>query len=168
MLNFADNIDADGGTILVPRFHNKLRQWCDDNAHLRKPLPWVSLLPEDENPLLDEATRVTMKEVRSSSQMTHNNKTSNELQGSVLIWNQMLMHGTSPNYSTNCRLAQYLKAYSRRAVFGADGGAARLYRRSRSLANLLRANDSLECVTPLGATLFGLDVLGLHNEELIM
>jgi hypothetical protein len=43
-----------------------------------------------------------------------------------------------------------------------------LLRRSQSLANLLRASNSLDCVTPLGEKLFGLDVLDLHNEELIM
>ena len=35
--------------------------------------------------------------------------------GSVLIWNQLLFHGTSPNMGTNrCRYAQYLKAFPRR------------------------------------------------------
>lgn len=33
--------------------------------------------------------------------------------GSVLIWNQLLFHGTSPNMSARCRFAQYIKAFPR-------------------------------------------------------
>jgi hypothetical protein len=41
ILNFEDNEEADGGTILVPKFHKHIEQWCKDdnrkvqrNAHL--------------------------------------------------------------------------------------------------------------------------------------
>jgi hypothetical protein len=35
----------------------------------------------------------------------------------VLIWNQTLAHGTAPNDSKHCRMAQYMKAFSRSAAF---------------------------------------------------
>jgi len=101
----------------------------------------------------------------------------------VLIWDQRLAHGTAPNSSRNCRMAQYLKAFPRRATFprtpipaGAKREAversvavgegeqqvvvsARLLRRSRALEALLRQHGARELVTPLGEVLFGLDVL---------
>ena len=40
--------------------------------------------------------------------------------GSVLIWNQTLAHGTQPNVSRSNRMAQFLKAFSRRHVFSEE------------------------------------------------
>ena len=37
-------------------------------------------------------------------------------EGSVLIWNQIMFHGTSPNYSKVCRMAQFLKAFPRACI----------------------------------------------------
>ena len=42
VLNFAENIEEDGGTIIVPKFHHHIRQWCKDHSHLRKKLPWLT------------------------------------------------------------------------------------------------------------------------------
>ncbi len=36
----------------------------------------------------------------------------------MLVWHQTVAHGTAPNDSTNCRMAQYMKAFSRSAAFG--------------------------------------------------
>lgn len=152
VLNFADNVDEDGGTILVPGYHVQLEKWCEENKHLRKPLPWVTLAEREEKPLLDQSMRIAMRE------------------GSVLIWNQKLFHGTSPNFSKNCRMAQFLKAYSRRAVFGPGdgddddvinetGAGGRLVRRAINLRSQLESSGALDIVTPQGARLFGLDVL---------
>ena len=38
-------------------------------------------------------------------------------QGSVLMWDQRVAHGTAPNASASCRMAQYLKAFSRSKTF---------------------------------------------------
>ena len=29
VLNFADNSDEDGGTLIVPRFHKLIKKWCE-------------------------------------------------------------------------------------------------------------------------------------------
>lgn len=79
-------------------------------------------------------------------------------QGSVLIWDQTVMHGTAPNFSEHCRLAQYIKAYSRKKVFGESFTSnARLHRRSASLRSLLERDSAY--IDDIGFALFGLDIL---------
>lgn len=113
-------------------------------------------------------------------------------QGSVLIWDQRVAHGTAPNQSSRCRMAQYLKAFPRSLTFpctplsapqggaGGAGGAgselkrgvehkgkvvsARLLRRSLAVDALLRQSGARQLVTSLGETLFGLDVVGSDVE----
>jgi hypothetical protein len=41
VLNFADNLEEDGGTVIVPRFHKHVKAWCADNVHLRKQVPFL-------------------------------------------------------------------------------------------------------------------------------
>ena len=158
VLNFADNLEQDGGTLVVPRFHARLREWSEEHAaKLRKPVPFVTFgnaanEAAAEAALLTQAKRVPMRE------------------GSVLVWNQTVMHGTEPNDSANTRHAQFIKAFSRAAVFAAEGSAecegvtcadnaARLRRRAEALRALLAEAGAEAVVSPAGARLFGLDVL---------
>ena len=48
ILNFAPNRDEDGGTIVVPGFHNRCYDWAREHIRLRKPLPWVQFPYESE------------------------------------------------------------------------------------------------------------------------
>lgn len=64
VLNFLDNVDEDGGTLVVPKFHTYLPEFCAEFAHLRRPLPWVQFPGEVEGQLLRRAHRVTMRQVR--------------------------------------------------------------------------------------------------------
>jgi hypothetical protein len=59
VLNFEDNEASDGGTILVPKFHKYLNQWCNENICCRKPLPWFML--DDDDSLLNVAQRIPMR-----------------------------------------------------------------------------------------------------------
>ena len=42
VLNFADNVEEDGGTVIVPQFHKHIRPWCSENISLRKNLPFLT------------------------------------------------------------------------------------------------------------------------------
>ena len=103
----------------------------------------------------------------------------------MLVWDQRVAHGTAPNTSSTCRMAQYLKAGLRSKTFpveraaGIDGTgtgtgsgeasidsnapsvpvSSRLLRRSAALDYILRQNNARDIVTPLGEKLFALDVL---------
>lgn len=103
VLNFADNREEDGGTLVVPMFHRHLHAFNRLYMPLRKPIPWSLFSLACEEALLSYAQRVTMRE------------------GSVLIWNQTLAHGSCPNASKNCRMAQFMKAFSRSATFPGKG-----------------------------------------------
>ena len=142
ILNFHDNETEDGGTILVPKFHLHLNSWCDSNAHLFKPVPWYEITANKKDPnsesLLAYAHRIPMRE------------------GSVLIWNQTMAHGSSPNHSKNCRYAQFLKAFPRSSSCISEN---RLLRRSRALKELLQRHAAYDLVTDIGKKVFALDIL---------
>jgi hypothetical protein len=42
VLNFADNVEEDGGTVIVPQFHKHIRPWCAENISLRKNVPFLT------------------------------------------------------------------------------------------------------------------------------
>lgn len=70
--------------------------------------------------------------------------------GSVLIWNQTLAHGTAPNDSNHCRMAQYMKAFSRSAVFSqrplprsATVSQKAVWKPKNKKSNVLRVEDVL-------------------------
>lgn len=179
VLNFADNHHDDGGTMIVPGYHRYNQHWIDKYKNLRKNIPWVQFsgynnklkeeCSEAENFLLERAQRVPMRE------------------GSVLIWYQIMFHGTSPNLSSRCRLGQFLKAFPRSKTFKADNdnettinngndndndndndnnedkkciySTKRLVRRAELLKKCLEEAGTLDTVSSLGKTLFGLNVV---------
>lgn len=148
VLNFEDNTADDGGTVVVPGFHKHIKEWCEtvpilqpkkkqnqqnkqnkqnsnesisnpDDCVAKQPLPWLNI--PSTNSLLNYSQRVPMKP------------------GSVLIWNQTVVHGTSPNNGTNrCRLAQYLKAFNGPQSISIE----RMRLRSNSLKKLLIENGT--------------------------
>jgi hypothetical protein len=63
-MNFMDNRDEDGGTLVVPGFHRDLEAWTEQHRLSRRPLPWVEFSPSVEEELLNRAQRVTMRAVR--------------------------------------------------------------------------------------------------------
>jgi hypothetical protein len=42
VMNFKDNIEDDGGTIIVPKFHHHVAQWCASHLTLKQKLPWLT------------------------------------------------------------------------------------------------------------------------------
>ena len=147
-MNFLDNRDEDGGTLVVPYFHRYLPTFCSTFTSLRKNLPWLSLPSDVEEHFLRYAHRVPMRE------------------GAVLIWDQRLLHGTAPNHSSNCRMAQYMKVGSRHLTFPSsnttespDMGNARLTRRALMLSDQLMKSQAMDAVDELGRRVFALDIL---------
>ena len=145
VLNFADNLDEDGGTIVVPYFHRYLKQWIEKHKAIRKPLPWLTLSKQVEEMYMPYAHRIAMRE------------------GSVLIWDQRVLHGTSPNHSTKCRLAQYMKAGPRDLTYQTSndqGVDERLIRRTKALVQELEKTNANKVVSDdIGKYVFALDIL---------
>jgi hypothetical protein len=95
------------------------------------------------------------------------------------------MHGTQPNQSTaTCRMAQFLKAFSRSSVFPSSVRSRtsslddetmsetlphpRLVRRAMQLKEFLIRHGSYDGnISPLGARMFGLDVLDDYEDDVV-
>lgn len=105
-----------------------------------------------------------------------------------------MFHGSAPNTSTKCRMAQFIKAFPRCKSFPSsaesdknldiDGQSAgenldrdealrspggivcqpRLLRRALALVRELELAGSLDSVSALGRSLFGLDILDLDRD----
>eukprot|EP01031_Cornospumella_fuschlensis_P028171 gene28171-34019_t len=136
VLNFLDNRAEDGGTLLVPMAHRHLQAFATQHAALFRPLPWLSLPADLQKAFQQAAHRACLRE------------------GSVLVWDQRVLHGTQPNNSSRCRFAQYLRAGERYA-----GRGERLQRRAQAVLRGLREAGAEQEVSELGTCLFGLDVL---------
>ena len=67
----------------------------------------------------------------------------------MLIWDQTVAHGTAPNHSTNCRMAQYLKAFPRSKTFASPA--------SRAAADADAAADAA----------IAQQVQGLHSDSIV-
>lgn len=91
----------------------------------------------------------------------------------MLVWDQRVLHGTCPNQSSRCRLAQYLKAGPRHATYGhrdASGNFVsdsvvpyvnpRLLRRTKALIRELEISNAFNVISPdIGRYVFALDIL---------
>jgi hypothetical protein len=169
VLNFEDNVTDDGGTIIIPGFHKYIDTWCQTVPVIQKknkqqqnrkqkstaqvaeipfppdpadcvpkdPLPWLHF-PES-NRLINYAQRVPMRA------------------GSVLVWDQTIVHGTAPNNGTNrCRMAQFLKAFDGIVSISPE----RKILRAQALLNAFMENGiSPDDLTADARTVFGLDPL---------
>jgi len=152
VINILDNKAVDGGTLIVPGSHKDMHKWNESNLHLRKPLPFLTFCDNAvEELLLSRAHRIPMKA------------------GSVLLWNQNIFHGTCPNESSNCRMAQFIKGFSRSLSFRSGEiknnleteiyATNQLRRRAHLLQKCLIENGALDVVNSTGISLFALDVL---------
>ena len=119
-----DNRAEDGGTVLVPGFHAAFARWVDA---LGDPA-WYAAAHEDWR-----ANRLVWRGAGAGSFKFGSNDGVHRLkarvpmrEGSFLIWDQRVAHGSAPNASDRPRMAQFVKGFLRRGA-----GAAR----SRSTAS---------------------------------
>lgn len=144
VINFEDNLECDGGTLIVPCFHKYMEKWCADNeSRLRRPIPWVTLNAQDNSNFLGVAQRVPMRK------------------GSVLMWDQTMMHGSAPNSSKRCRMGQFFKAGSRSLTIT----ESRLRRRSKALLAALEVSGAANILTENGLKIFGLSDYMLESNS---
>ena len=151
VINILDNEAIDGGTLIVPASHKHMHKWAESNLRLRKPLPFLTFRDNAvEELLLSRAHRIPMKA------------------GSVLLWNQSVFHGTCPNESNNCRMAQFIKGFSRSLSFKSKEvnqtetgvySTPQLQRRAHLLQESLTNSNALGAVSSLGKSLFALDAI---------
>ena len=120
-----DNRAEDGGTVLVPGFHAAFARWVDA---LGDPARYAAA-HEDWR-----ANRLVWRGAGAGSFKFGSNDDVHRLkarvpmrEGSFLIWDQRVAHGSAPNASDRPRMAQFVKGF-RRSGAGAAGwrGARRV------------------------------------------
>eukprot|EP00004_Rigifila_ramosa_P021718 TRINITY_DN5832_c0_g1_i1.p2 TRINITY_DN5832_c0_g1~~TRINITY_DN5832_c0_g1_i1.p2 ORF type:complete len:358 (+),score=78.33 TRINITY_DN5832_c0_g1_i1:71-1075(+) len=137
VLNLAENLEEDGGLILVPGFHRHFERWVRQELRGQPDKFGVGsnfIFPKHDatNSL---AQRIPMRA------------------GSLVIWDQRLAHGSAGNRSTRARCVQFLKMFTK-----TDIPPARLAARGAAVRReLARSRGALEAVSPLGRVVFGLD-----------
>ena len=154
VLALLDNREQDGGTLVVPGFHSVFAEWVAALGPVEGHLPsylaskgghgssnWMvpreggggSYKFTDVDPVCGLARRVPLRE------------------GSFLIWDQRVVHGSQPNDSAQCRMAQFIKGFCR-----AKTGEGRRQARARIIAREIEQAGTLDELTPLGRKVFGL------------
>ncbi|KAM9984928.1 hypothetical protein ACTFIY_009360 [Dictyostelium cf. discoideum] len=95
LINLCDNKKEDGGFIVVPGFHSHIKEWTLNNAQIKEQYGYHSnfVCIEPGNPLYGRAIRVTARH------------------GSLILFNQKLLHGSSPNNNHRPRMAMFLKMF---------------------------------------------------------
>ncbi|CAK9077140.1 unnamed protein product [Durusdinium trenchii] len=146
VLNLLDNLEEDGGTQLVPGFHNAFMEW---KLELGKESEWLfkpgqhsnwlhpgnggaSFKFHEQDPIQALAHRIPLK------------------QGSLLLWDQRCVHGSRPNCSSRVRMAQFIRAF-RRAPLSKDRAVAR----ACAIFRKLKAAQLLDEVSGSGMEVFG-------------
>jgi hypothetical protein len=148
VLSLQDSRAEDGGTLIVPRFHHNFSAWVtsmgppeghlDDSGHAN----WLTARQGGgasykfvgSDSIYDAGRRVPVR------------------QGSFLLWDQRVAHGSQPNDSDKHRIAQFIKAVRREPV-----SARRQQRRSNVIETAMTAAGTIDLLTPLGRRVFGLD-----------
>eukprot|EP01080_Neovahlkampfia_damariscottae_P012655 gene12655-6555_t len=132
VINLKDNLEEDGGFIVVPGFHHHFKEYFElqkENYKLQ------SYNFDKKDPLVKLSKRIPMKA------------------GSVVIWNQCMPHGSGPNYSNNCRCAQFLRMFPKSMLKSESQRKSR----KENLIIKMKKNDFFDEVTELGKILFDLE-----------
>jgi len=144
LINLADNKEQDGGFQLVPGFNNHIVEWANaTKARLSSSYGKRNnfiVLPKKE-PFHKNAIRITSRA------------------GSIVIWNQTVIHGSRPNMSENNRYAQFFRMFPAIDPTTNAGSHRRWEKRRESLRKQLDKLDMTpqNGLSPLGEKLFGLE-----------
>jgi hypothetical protein len=149
MINLIDNRSEDGGFHCVPQFHKRVAAWAAQHPELGGsfasdatfcPFFWEpSPGSKGEDAIADasglsaEAQRVPLR------------------RGVLLVWDQLLPHGSSPNCSLTPRAVQLLTLRPAAAI----GSPAERIARAEVVLRRVRDVGALEEITDVGQRVFG-------------
>eukprot|EP01113_Clastostelium_recurvatum_P019805 TRINITY_DN2342_c0_g1_i2.p1 TRINITY_DN2342_c0_g1~~TRINITY_DN2342_c0_g1_i2.p1 ORF type:complete len:419 (+),score=87.60 TRINITY_DN2342_c0_g1_i2:59-1258(+) len=141
LINLADNRESDGGFHLVPGFHHHLREWVDRSSpalegRYGSNQNFIVLPPKE--PIQKHAVRITARA------------------GSIVIWDQRVAHGSSPNSSSNPRFAQFFKVFPVPSSGAGDAVSPRMEARGARILTRVKQAKFDGMLTDHGAKMFGL------------
>lgn len=128
IINLVDNVEEDGGFIIVPGFHNYFDKWlknveksCDDSCRY--------IFKNNEF----QSVRVTCRA------------------GSMVIWDQRCAHGSKPNNSERMRCVQFIKMFDAKGMH-----EGRMVARRKRIMKEFEKGGFVKCVNDVGMKVFGL------------
>ena len=139
IVNLSDIVDSrSGGTILIPGSHRTFDNWiqngeADEGQRREGPMQYKF---DDQQPVQSLAQHPNLR------------------RGSLLIWEQRVVHGSTPNKSSTSRMAVPIRAFKREAL-----SQKRAMERGRAIEKQIGACGFGGELTVLGRKVFGLDVL---------
>eukprot|EP01127_Copromyxa_protea_P020359 TRINITY_DN6814_c0_g1_i1.p1 TRINITY_DN6814_c0_g1~~TRINITY_DN6814_c0_g1_i1.p1 ORF type:complete len:439 (-),score=59.50 TRINITY_DN6814_c0_g1_i1:10-1326(-) len=135
VLNLADNLEEDGGFVCVPGWTKHYATWLEKNTDYLASIDTPSVQFDSSHWLNKYARRISMRA------------------GSIVIFDSRTAHGAGPNNSSHIRCAQFIKMF---AV--TEFNSCILQARKATIEQQMRINNFLPHLTPLGRTVFGLDL----------
>lgn len=140
ILNVNENLDGDGGTLVVPGFHKHheafFTQHCSNATQKAK---FASrFLVNECNPMQKLGQRVPMRA------------------GSMLVWDQRLIHGSAPNKSSSCRFGIPVKVFARRILEREGNYPGRMEARAKTVLDFIEKSGFLDEISDTGLETFGL------------
>ena len=145
-----DNRTEDGGTVLVPGFHDVFNDW---QKALGDPARYAAAHEDwGRNRLVWRGAGAGSFKFGSDDAVHRLKVRAPIREGSFLIWDQRVAHGSEPNESDQPRMAQFIKGFRR-----GGAGEGRLARRAARVKAELERAGLLGEVSELGRVAFGLD-----------
>jgi len=125
-----ENREEDGGFITVPGFHKYFEKFYSDKEQTNDQSSFQFRL---KDPIQKNKIRVSMRA------------------GSIVLWDQRMAHGSSPNRSSQMRSAMFFRVFKKRTVSN-----DRAKKRRKALVNLIRKLDEPIEMTNTGYQVFDL------------
>lgn len=132
VINLIDNREEDGGFQCVPKFPSSFDEWLSEKEFGDKIVGLFNFNNRD---------KVDMKYIHSPIRVP-------VPQGSIIIWNQKMAHGTRPNSSDRPRAIQFIKMFPKRTF-----SEKRLKCRSKALRKLF-AQNKFTSISKIGKIVF--------------
>ena len=135
VLSILDNLEQDGGTVLVPGFHKVFSRWVQ---HLGPMEQYVNHSVANANRLVwrgNGAGSFKFDDLDPVHTLKHRILLR---AGSFLVWDQLLVHGSLPNNSSKLRMAQFIKAFGRQGI-----NDTQYNRRSQSICKHMKMAGTL-------------------------
>lgn len=136
LVNLIDNFELDGGFQLVPGFHHHVKDWAFETKNTLG----VKYARRQTFCMLPQSTELQNYALRVTARA-----------GSMVLWNQTVLHGSKCNESDNFRMAQFIKVFP--APPSLD--TPRFQRRKQVVQ--AKVLESQVPVTELGKQVFGLE-----------
>jgi len=123
VLALTDSMENDGGTVLVPGFHHIFSSWVKSLGDMKN---FAQHSDPRRNRLVWRGGGSGSFKFCDSDPIHHLKQRITVRAGSLLLWDQRLVHGSVPNNSNRFRMAQFIRPFRRKTY-----DSMRLERRSK-------------------------------------